>query len=579
MRALSANSLKFKTIIIALITVLCITSLEQLKTILNALYPEHDDVIVSTARSDMGLSDDMATTIDNFTLHACFDKSGESIKYNPTVSEMAKLFQVKEGSWELTHKPGSSAMTLRFQIIECPQRYAASTFHVQARTNNTVFTGSVGHRYKVEEGCGYYNATVPILPSAVLSGRVNGIVCHNSTVDPPSLIIEAFWTSEYRNYVNRLEDMEKAQYLYEHKHNMTMDDISELLGPARLHYLMHHLDILPSFPIGLELPDNLLDSLQLKPRENMTNCSDVPIKDWLPVGIVNNFASQDKSLPYFQSHKCKYRSLNRQELQYWFAGMRVKYMGDSHGQYENNYVFRLTCPEAKTTTNFFNDKYSCSMPSEVASQSRNSFAFAWKFYRGMLKATGGDRDAGLSSLMRQATETACAKFFGIGFYNATVITTPSWPFVYETTEGLYDYLHSLKNAIEYCRRKYPEEMDKLILLVQSPVASDVMLPEDPLEIIKWRNNHNFLEEPFTEAMYSELDGLVDGIIPVFQWTLARNWMQNTVDGVHLQGPYYEEIFHVQTMAIMSAMRSKGWRVPVVSENDEQARWFDGIPLE
>jgi hypothetical protein len=313
----------------------------------------------------------------------------------------------------------------------------------------------------------------------------------------------------------------------------------------------------------------------------MTTCSDVPIQEWLPVGVVNNNAHQDESLAYFQSHKCKYRSLNRQDLQYWFAGMRVKYLGDSHGQYESNYVFQLTCPEANTTSIFFDDKYSCSMPSEVESQSRNSFAFAWRFYRGIIRLTGGDQDGGMSSSMRQATETACTKFFGIGFYNATVITTPSWIFVYETTEGLNDYLHSLKNAIEYCRRKYPEEMDKLIVLVQSPVASDVMLPESttPLGLNPWRQNHNFRQEAFTQAMYNELDGLVDGIIPVFQWTLARNWMHNTRDGVHLGGSYYEEIFHVQTMAIMSALRSKGWRLPVMSENDEQARWFDGIPLE
>ncbi|KAL7514678.1 hypothetical protein ACHAXN_012580 [Cyclotella atomus] len=128
---------------------------------------------------------------------------------------------------------------------------------------------------------------------------------------------------------------------------------------------------------------------------------------------------------------------------------------------------------------------------------------------------------------------------------------------------------------------HPKEMDKLILLIQSPVASDVILSQldQPLGLNPWRQNHNFRQEAFTQLMYTELGGLVDGIIPSFQWTLARNWMYNTVDGVHMQSSYYEEIFHVQTMAIISAMRSKGWRVPVMSENDDQARWFDGIPLE
>jgi hypothetical protein len=568
-----------KTIIVAFVTLLCITGLRQLNTNLTSLYIESDDLIARTTKST-GLSDDEEVVLDTFKLHtSCSEESNEAIKYNSTVSEMAKLFQVKQGSWELTRNLGSGAISLRFQIIECPQRYAASTFHIQARTSNTVFAGSVGHRYKVEEGCGYYNATVPIVPPEAENRHMKNIRCHNSTIIvSPSLIIEAFWTTEYRNYVNRLDDMKKAQILHEHKDNMTTDDIAELLGPDRLTYLRHNLDVLPSFPIGLELPDNILGSLKLK---QMPNCSEVPMQDWLPVGIVNKYGPQDNYPPYFQSHKCNYRSLNRQELQYWFAGMRVKYMGDSHGQYESNYVFQLTCPEANTTSIFYQDKYSCSMPSEDSSQFRNSFVFAWRFYRGIIRVTGGDQDGGMSTSMRQATETACTKFFGVGLYNATVVTTPSWIFVYETSEGLHDYLHSLKNSIEYCRRMHPKEMDKLILLIQSPVASDVILSQldQPLGLNPWRQNHNFRQEAFTQLMYTELGGLVDGIIPSFQWTLARNWMYNTVDGVHMQSSYYEEIFHVQTMAIISAMRSKGWRVPVMSENDDQARWFDGIPLE
>jgi hypothetical protein len=568
-----------KTILIAFVTLMYITGMWKLNTNLTSLYIDCDDLMVRPAKST-GLSDDEEVVLDTFKLHtSCSEDPNEARKYNSTVSEMAKLFQVKQGSWKLTHNSRSGALSLRFQIIECPQRYAASTFHVQARTSNTVFAGSVGHRYKVEEGCGYYNATVPIVPPEAQNSRIKSIRCHNSTIDSPSLIIEAFWTTEYRNYANRLEDMKKALLLYETKNeNMTTDYIAELLGPDRLSYLRHNLDVLPSFPIGLELPDNILGSFTLKPEE-MPNCSEVPIQDWLPVGIVNKYGPQGNHLLHFQSHKCNYRYLNRQELQYWFAGMRVKYMGDSHCENESKYVFQLTCPEANTTSIFYEDKYRCSMPSEDASQSRNSFAFAYRFYRGIIHETGGDHD-GISTSMRQATKIVCTKFFGIGLYNATVVTTPSWIFVYETSEGLYDYLHSLKNSIEYCRRVYPEEMDKLILLIQSPIASDVTLPQlaKPVEL-NWRQYHNFRQEAFTQAMYSELGGLVDGIIPSFQWTLARNWMNNTFDGMHMEESYYEEPFHVQTMAIISAMRSKGWRVPIVSANDDQARWFDGIPLE
>jgi hypothetical protein len=120
-----------------------------------------------------------------------------------------------------------------------------------------------------------------------------------------------------------------------------------------------------------------------------------------------------------------------------------------------------------------------------------------------MKLTGGDQD-GLSTIMRQATMEASTKFFGIGLYNATVITTPSWVFVYETSEGLYDYLHSLKNSIQLCRQIYTEEMNNLVLLVQSPIASDVLLSS--LETTSgWRQHHNFRQEAFTCTMYEELE--------------------------------------------------------------------------
>lgn len=131
--------------------------------------------------------------------------------------------------------------------------------------------------------------------------------------------------------------MKNAQKLYEGKDNMTSQQIAQLLGPDRLNYLTHHLDVLPSFPIILEFVDRDDDAaskeeLPKRPHHvsSLPNCSDVPIADWLPVGIIN-FANDDgEELPYFQSHKCNYRTLERTQLNYWFAGMRVRYLGDSH---------------------------------------------------------------------------------------------------------------------------------------------------------------------------------------------------------------------------------------------------------
>jgi hypothetical protein len=352
--------------------------------------------------------------------------------------------------------------------------------------------------------------------------------------------------------------------LYEEKDTLTPEQITEIIGPDRVEYITHHLDILPSFPVVLELPN-----VQMK--EILPNCSDLAINDWLPVGV----STAESSLPRFQSSRCNYRSMDRQDLQYWFAGTRVRYLADSHGHFESLYVQKLTCPEAEDEPSFYEDMYRCSM--QVSP--KNVFAFANRYFLGVLKLEGGDHD-GLSSTMRQVNNEVCLDFFGIGLYNATIITTSSWVFVYETSEGLYDYLQSLRNSIEFCREMYPEQMSNMVILVQTPLASDVILSRPSSEYsAEWRQNHNFRQEAFTHVMYKELGGLVDGIIPVFEWSLARNWMNHTRDGVHLHNEYYAELFHVQTMAIMSAMKSKGWQLPLMSVNDERTRWFHDVPLE
>ena len=86
-----------------------------------------------------------------------------SAKYNTTITENAGRFHPSSPSeWKLTKSsngvPTSSTTTptLHFQILECPPQFMASTFHIQSSTNGSIFTGVVGKRYKVEEGCGYY---------------------------------------------------------------------------------------------------------------------------------------------------------------------------------------------------------------------------------------------------------------------------------------------------------------------------------------------------------------------------------------------------------------------------------------
>ena len=528
-----------------------------------------------------------AQTTDNeipvdFMLHSsCIDKDiVKSNKYNRTVSEMAKNFHVDENSYGVTKSNDidSGAMTLHFQIKECPFRHEASTFHVQTRTGDSIFAGSVGYRYKVEEDCGYYNATVPI-PSFAPDNTVQERKCGDATVTSTFLAtVEAFWTSEYRNYGHRMDDRKIFQQLYDHQNTLTPENMTNMLGEDRLRYLTRNLDILPSFPVVIEFSKDVIDTFQ--PQFAMANCTDVPLKDWLPVGT--HQSTDDPKNWYFQSHKCNYRTFDRKDLQYLFAGMRVKYLADSHGNLESWYVQSLTCPEAKNSDIFYGDKYVCSMKSADVSQPLNTFSFAFRFYRGIEWYQGDGKQEvdmdGLTTGMRHVKKSTCLKFLGIGAYNVTIITTPSWVSIYETSEGLLDYVHSLRSFIEYCRKIYPEEIDNLIILVQTPIAGDV------IDKIKdstkaWKHSHNFLMESFSRAIRSGLDGVVDGVLPIFEFTLARNWIRGTIDGVHLETSYYNEIFHIQAMAVLSSMRSRGWHIPLIRENDEGARWFENVPLE
>ena len=138
--------------------------------------------------------------------------------------------------------------------------------------------------------------------------------------------------------------------------------------------------------------------------------------------------------------------------------------------------------------------------------------------------------------------------------------------------------------------KSPSLMEHFTLLLQSPTAADV-IPTDNFysDVIsrdnvnsgpasEWRQNHNFREEAFTKLLYRELRDEVDGIIPVFEWTLARNWIYQTKDGVHISGSYYEEIFHLQVSAIISAIRSSGRKVPLISQDDMHSLGLIGLPL-
>lgn len=171
-RSLTSSASPSKTAFIVVLAAFCLLQFGRLRSFnLNQLSSPDNIPLLSPIHATFF---DTPTHEDTppFKLHThCIPEDDTTTnKYNATTSAMAQLFQVKENSWELTRNKGptgidAASFTLQFQIIECPQRYAASTFHAQARTHQTVFAGSVGPRFKVQEGCGYYNATVPIVPT------------------------------------------------------------------------------------------------------------------------------------------------------------------------------------------------------------------------------------------------------------------------------------------------------------------------------------------------------------------------------------------------------------------------------
>jgi len=542
--------------------------------------------------------------VPEIKVHLSCPEARSSSRYDATkITVAAGRFRSSSmESWRLTIPTGAaknnSDATLHFQILECPPLLMASAFHVQSSTERSIFPGTVGPRFEVEEGCGRYNASVPMFLSLpAYTANASAGKCGEVPIDGRAVAVEAFWTSQFRNHVNQMHDMKTAEKIKAIKDNTntTPERIAEMLGADRLEYLARHLDVLPGFPVVLELPRDVTvpsfnggsaaperpgrekNSSDITPLSEggsaapaLPNCSEVPLADWLPVGALSDGADSWK----FQSTKCSYAEWTREDLNFWLAGLRVRFLADSHGQHEQSAVVQpLVCPEAGSTGQYFDDGYDCPQ------RPNNTFSFGWRFFRAILDSNGNDHD-GLAKSVRYVREEACARFLGLGHHNVTIITTPTWLFAYEIQEGLDDYVRSLGDLIRLCRRQQHSPIEDHVLLLQSPTAADVHPDIDKEPSSEWRNNHNYREEAFTRKLYKELAGEVDGIIPVFEWTLARNWIASTSDGVHLSGTYYKEVFHLQIAAIVSAMKfSKGWDVPLVSREDVRARWFVGVPLD
>ena len=341
-----------------------------------------------------------------------------------------------EGRWTLTRldsPAGRRRYVLAFEILECPPAYMSSSFHVHSvSARGTVHAGRVTGRWRTADGCGHYNATVPVADdgepggNATARGGGDGGACGLRR----PVAVEAFWTSGHRMYANQMHDVKTSQRIKENLANLTSGEIADMLGEDRLAYLSRHLESLPGFPAALELPPPDAGAGDDRPGpRTLPNCSAVPIDEWRPVGATAG--------PTFSSPSCAHAAYTRDDLNYWLAGLRVKYLGDSHGEYENKRVMSVVCPESESTGSFFGNRYECPEAGAAEGGRNNTFAYGWRFFRGMLNPDGSDHD-GLSREMRLVRPRSCSRFLNVGLGNVTIIMTPTWLFAYEVDEGLYE---------------------------------------------------------------------------------------------------------------------------------------------
>ena len=250
---------------------------------------------------------------------------------------------------------------------------------------------------------------------------------------------------------------------------------------------------------------------------------------------------------------------------------------NSHGENVCNEVYHIMCPELENAGLFFQHKYDC--PNR-----NNTFVHAHRFYRAVFRQDFENDMDGISRNFRIVPQS-CRQFLGVGLYNATIIMTPHWLFVYETQEGLDNYLISLQSLIENCKRIHGDLMKDHVILLQSATARDSLpfgtsggIDKNPSH--SWRGIHNHRVEKYAHAMKEKLQHHVDGIIPVFEMSYARMWTTRTKDGTHLRTSAYRDIFRVQMAAVRSALKFRlGTDLPLMNATDPHARWFVDHDLE
>jgi len=470
-----------------------------------------------------------------------------------STNENAKRFLVRldsfhcqlEREYASESPPATFVPFVYFEISECPIEYEASTFRISALTQDHHFMGWVGQRVAVKDGCGIYKAKIPIVHSNEFAS------------------VHLHWTSHRLSYTNRLSDVDwayNAKSLVD-QHNLSDLEVREHLGEDRIDFIQNHLEAIPGMPFNFTIEKGDLELSSPGP-EKLPDCSDIPVSHWTPAGVLHSGESWK-----FASSRCSFHDKGIDELNERMKGMRIRFLLDSHGiDYLAPAWKALVCPQSPSANDFFLHDYDCP-------DHNNTFVFAPRFFRAVYSDSNLKSDFdGISAALRQGLPSACKDILGLGLYNATIIGIPTWIYVYETKEGQDNIITSIESLLQNCKERFRILYKDHIVLIQTSTS----VTSDPQEGLAeaWRAIHNFNIESFSASISQRLGPLVDGIIPVFDMTYAKEYFEPLSSDVHHSRKTYQNIAQVQAMSVISAMKTRE-----IQNTLEDPRWFANFPLE
>jgi len=461
----------------------------------------------------------------------------------------------------------ATAVIFEFDVRECPPGYSAATFQLYASTASARFVGRVGKRGLVRENCATYRAHVPVVLRGG-GGERKPSSSELSQSDSDKVILSLYWTSDRRHYSNQRHDLMWAgHYFMAPPH--TKKKLEMQLTSDRKDFLQGHHEAIRGSPFTATMAkikkgdDTSRDDVRMT---SSPSCATVPIAAWPPVGVrkekvaairtnINNDTVVDtrqgeeapsgsvsdeewrQSRWPFASAWCHFPQYALAEIRELLRGLRVRVLGDSNALKTFAAWRDVACPELRLagtiapgiTRTDCDQSAAAKAGNRTVGPHENPFQVVYRVWKAVYRwdtvsseHPGLDWD-GLSTSLRNGHPTACRNFLGLGLYNATILSLPTWLFVYESAEGRENVLTSVESIFVYCAEKHPVLFKKHVFLLQTPTALDSAPQRAGVQLVDevWRGIQNYQIEMFSKRARERLGKYVDGVIPVFELTYAR----------------------------------------------------------